>query len=217
MKLHVAPPSPRAFKVLALANHLGLDYELCPVDLRGGANLRPEFVALNPNKKMPVLEEDDGFVLWESNAILQYLADKRPDSGLLPSDPRRRAEVNRWQFWEMGHWDPACGTILFERLVKRVFGLGDADPAEVAKGEENFHRYADVLDGQLRGRAFVTGDALTVADFSLGAWLNLSEVARFPLRQYREITRWHAGLMELPAWKRSIVLPPIPAGDGGPD
>ena len=67
MKLHVAPPSPRAFKVLAVARHLELDFELCPVDLLNGAHLQPEFAALNPNKKMPVLE-DDGFVLWESNA-----------------------------------------------------------------------------------------------------------------------------------------------------
>jgi glutathione S-transferase len=108
MKLHVAPPSPRAFKVIALANYLRLEYELQPVDLIKGDQMRPQFAALNPNKKMPVLE-DDGFVLWESNAITQYLASKKPAAGLLPEDPRRRAEVNRWQFWEVAHWDPTCG------------------------------------------------------------------------------------------------------------
>src|SRR5215467_3826863 len=136
LKLHVAPPSPRAFKVLAVARHLGLDFELCPVDLLNGAHLRPEFVALNPNKRMPVLE-DDGFVLWESNDITQYLASKKPDAGLLPLDPRRRADVSRWQFWENAHWDPACGTLIFERLLKKVFGQGDPTPAEVEKGAEN--------------------------------------------------------------------------------
>jgi len=94
MKLHVAPPSPRAFKVLAVARHLDLDFDLCPVDIPKGANLTPEFAALNPNKKMPVLA-DDGFVLWESNAIMQYLAAKRPDGGLLPADARGRADVAR--------------------------------------------------------------------------------------------------------------------------
>ncbi len=103
MKLHVAPPSPRAFKVLAVARHLGLDFELCPVDLLNGGNLRPEFVALNPNRKMPVLE-DDGFVLWESDAIIQYLASKKPEAGLFPTDPRGRADVSRWQFWQNAHW-----------------------------------------------------------------------------------------------------------------
>jgi glutathione S-transferase len=77
IKLHVAPPSPRAFKVLAVARHLGLDFELCPVDLVNGDQLRPEFTRLNPNQKMRVLE-DDGFVIWESNAIAQYLAAKKP-------------------------------------------------------------------------------------------------------------------------------------------
>ena len=208
MKLYVAPPSPRAFKVLALAKHLNLDYELKPVDLIKGDQQRPEFVALNPNRKMPVLE-DDGFVLWESNAILQYLAAKRPESGLLPSDPRRRADVSRWQFWEAAHWDPACSTLLFEHLVKKFFGQGEADPAEVKKGEENFHRYAAVLNGTLVGRKFVTGETLTVADFSLGPWLNYAQVARYPIDGYPEVRRWHAALMELPAWQQSIV--PLPA------
>ena len=73
MKLHVFYGSPRAFKAMALANHLGVEYEVRPLDPAKGEHLRPEFAALNPNKKIPVLE-DDGFVLWESNAILQYVA-----------------------------------------------------------------------------------------------------------------------------------------------
>src|SRR5215470_531097 len=116
MKLHAFPLSPRATKVIALAQHLGLDYELCVVDLLNGGNTKPEFVALNPNKKMPVLE-DNGFVLWESNAILQYLASKKPESGLWPTDPKRQADVSRWQLWDMAHWDPSCAILVFERVV----------------------------------------------------------------------------------------------------
>ena len=208
MKLHVFPPSPRAFKVLALANHLGLDYELRLVDLTKGEQLRPEFAALNPNKKIPVLE-DDGFVLWESNAILRHLAAKKPESGLLPSDPRQRADVDRWQFWEIANWDPACITLVFERIAKRVLGLGEADPAKVKEAEQNFQRYADVLDRNLKSRKFVAGNSLTIADFSIGAWLNLAKAANYPLGGYQEIKRWHAELMELPAWRRSI--PALPA------
>src|SRR6185295_3062325 len=150
MKLHVAPPSPRAVKVLAVARHLELDFELCPVDLLNSAHLRPEFAALNPNKKMPVLE-DDGFVLWESNAITQYLAAKGPASRLLPSDPAARADVSRWQFWESAHWDPACATLIFERLLKKLFGQGDPNPAEVEKGEEAVRRFGGVLNTSLAG------------------------------------------------------------------
>lgn len=208
MKLHVAPPSPRAFKVLAVARHLDLDFDLCPVDIPNGANLTPEFAALNPNKKMPVLE-DDGFVLWESNAITQYLAAKRPDGGLLPADARGRADVARWQFWESAHWDPACATLIFERLLKKVFGQGEPTPALVAKGEEEVRRYGSVLNGWLAGRPFLCGQHLTLADFSVGAWLNYAQRAGFPIDDLREVRRWYAGLMELPAWRESIVAPPF--------
>ena len=208
MKLHVAPPSPRAFKVLAVARHLGLDFELCPVDLQNGAHLRPEFTALNPNQKMPVLE-DGGFVLWESNAIMQYLASKKPDGGLLPQDPRGRADVSRWQFWDGAHWDPACATLVFEHLVKKLFGQGEPDPAQIAKGEQDVRRLGGILNGWLDGRRFLCGDALTLADFSVGAWLNYAERAAYPLGDCRNVTRWYAGLMELPAWRESIVAPPF--------
>src|SRR5262249_16623967 len=157
--------------------------------------LRPEFAALNPNRKMPVLE-DDGFVLWESNAITQYLAERKPDGGLLPTDPRQRADVSRWQFWDSAHWDPACATLVFEHLVKRLFGQGDADPAQVAKGEADVRRLGAVLDGWLAGRRYLCGERLTVADFSVGAWLNYAEPARYPIDDLKAVRRWYAGLVE---------------------
>ena len=208
IKLHVAPPSPRAFKVLAVARHLDLEFEICPVDLLSGAQFHPEFVALNPNKKMPVLE-DDGFVLWESNAITQYLASKRPERGLLPSDARRRADVSRWQFWESAHWDPACATLVFERLLKKIVGQGEPDAAQIEKGEAEMRQLGAVLDGALAGRRHLCGDELTVADFSVGAWLNYGDRAGYPLDGLREVRRWYAGLMEIPAWRESIVAPPF--------
>jgi glutathione S-transferase len=208
MKLYVFPPSPRAFKVLSVANHLGLAFETHLVDLSKGDHHKPEFAALNPNRRMPVLE-DDGFVLWESNAIIQYLASKKPESGLLPTDPRGRADVSRWQFWDAAHWDAACAILGFERVAKKRLGLGDPDPVEIAKGVERFNRAAAVLDEQLKGHKFVTGDKLTLADFSLGAWMNVAQAAQYPVEPYREIRRWHAELSELPAWKKSFIeLPP---------
>src|SRR5215831_15086628 len=153
MKLYATPPSPRAFKVLVVLHHLGLEAEVVRVDLFGGENRTPAFLALNPNHRMPVLD-DDGFVLWESNAIMQYLASKRPEAGLWPADPRLQADVSRWQCWDLAHWDPACATLVFERFIKKLFGQGDADPAEVAKGEAAVQRFGGVLDGCLRGRRY---------------------------------------------------------------
>ena len=204
LKLHVFPPSPRAFKVMAVASYLKLDYEICVVDMTQGMHRSPEFTALNPNQRMPVME-DNGFVLWESNAILQHLAAKCPESGLLPADPEKRALVNQWQFWDMAHWDPACAILIFENHVKTLFKLGTTDAARVAEGEQRFHREAKVLDAHLGRRPFVVGEEVTIADFALGSALNLSRQARMPLENYPNITRWHAQLTALPGWRKSLV------------
>jgi len=207
MKLYVTPPSPRAFKVVAVMHHLALDAEIAFVDLLHGDHMKPEFAALNPNRKMPVLE-DDGFLLWESNAIMQYLASKRPEAGLWPANPRHQADVSRWQCWELAHWERACGTLVFERFVKGRFGQGDPDPNEVARGERDFHQVAQVLDEHLRGRDWLVGRGLTLADVSVAAWLTVAQYGRYPMAEYKEIARWYRGLEALPAWQKATVQPP---------
>jgi glutathione S-transferase len=208
--LYVFPPSPRAFKVMAAAEHLGLNVEYRVVDMLNGGHKTPEFQALNPNMKMPVLKDGD-YVLWESNAILQYLASLRPESGLLPKDERGRLEVTRWQFWDLAHWDPACACFVYENVVKpMLMKIGDPDPEAVAKGTEVFHRFAQVLDAHLRGRRFILGDTLTVADFSLGASMNLAEMARYPVQSYAEINRWCGTLKALPAWQKTLAETAMP-------
>jgi glutathione S-transferase len=205
MKFYIFMGSPRAFKVMAVANHLGLDYELQQLDPTKREHLSAAYAVVNPNKRIPTME-DDGFILWESNAIMQYLASKKPGTGLLPPDSRARAQVNQWQFWDISSWDPACATIVFERLVKKMLGMGELDPAKVQEGEQNFHRYAQILNDNLKGRKFVIGSTLTLADFSLGAWLNMAQPAQFPLGLFEDIKRWYASLMELPAWRKALTL-----------
>ena len=209
MKLHVAPPSPRAIKVVALKNNLGLDYEIRVLDFARGDHTTPEYAALNPNKLMPVLE-DEGFVLWESNAILQYLAAKEPECGLWPSDAKRQADVLLWMSWESAHWAPNGRSILIkENLLKRIFGGGEPDPAEIARGQNEFHRFGGVLDGYLKGRKWLTGNDLTIADYSVGAWMAVSQVAQYPVAKYTEINRWYSALSSQPGWKEAVVPPPL--------
>jgi glutathione S-transferase len=204
--LHVFPSSPRAAKVIALVDHLKLDCEFRTIDLFKGEQQRPEFAALNPNQRMPVLEED-GFVLWESNAILQYLASKRPELGLWPTDARNQADVSRWSNWESAHWTPACAIVAFERVVKKLSGQGEPNPAEVARGEELIERFGSVLNGHLRGRQWLLGDTLTIADFTVGAPLMMAEAGNYPIADFTEIARWYRALGTLPAWKKALVPP----------
>jgi glutathione S-transferase len=210
MKLYVLPPSPRALKVVALKNYLGLDCDMQLVHLSKDDHLVPGYELLNPNRKMPILE-DDGFMLWESNAILQYLASKKPETGLWPTDSRGQADVLRWMFWESSHWDQqACGAIGFERASKIVLRIGAPDPARIADGEREFHRFAAVLNTHLKGRSWLVGNALTVADFAVGAWIPVAGAFQLPMGEYREILRWYEeGLAQLPAWQFSLVRPSV--------
>jgi glutathione S-transferase len=204
MKLHVFPPSPRATKVMALANHLGLDCEIRVVNLFKGEQHQPGFAALNPNERMPVLE-DDGFVLWESNAILQYLAAKKPGSGLWPSDAKGQADVLRWHSWDAADWFPTCSILTFERLVKKLTGQGEPDPAQIAKGETQFHKFAKVLNAHLKGRKWLGGNQLTIADFAVGAPMATAEPAQYPVTNYPEITRWYGAIAALSAWQKALA------------
>jgi glutathione S-transferase len=210
MKIHAFPPSPRAFKVLLVANHLGADYELCFCDLTKGAQKSDAFTALNPNQKMPALEDGD-FKLWESNAIIEYLAAKSPAAGLLPRDDKARADVMRWMFWESTTWDPAIATLVFERVVKGLFGGGPPDSVEVEKGLQKFKRAADILNAHLKGRDYISGERLSLADFAVAADLTMAEAAQLPLEPYPEIRRWSARLAGTPAWQAARAIQQAPA------
>lgn len=210
VELFVFPPSPRSFKVMVTAKILGIDAALKPIDLIKGEQKTAEYAAINPNMRAPALR-DGAITLWEASAIMQYLALKRPERGLLPRDEAGRLDVTRWQFWELAHWDPACVVFVFENMIKPlVMRAGEPDAAALAKGADNFHRCALVLDGHLKGRHYIVGDALTLADIAIGSVLNLAEAARLPLEPYGEIRRWHATLRALPAWQETLKQCPPP-------
>jgi glutathione S-transferase len=193
MKLYIFPPSSRALGIVALKNHLDIECEVMTVDLGKGDQLAAGYVALNPNKKMPTLQ-DGAVVLWESNAILFYLAAKHPGSGLWPSDIEGQADVVRWLAWESAHWDAeSCGMVAFEKSSKMVLGLGPPDPAFVARGEQNFARFAAVLDGWLEGKTWLLGNRLTIADFSIGALVPSAGNMGLPVSDFSEIVRWYTG------------------------
>lgn len=203
IELFVMPMSPRAFKVTVLANYLGLDHVIRPVDVLKGEMSSPAYLALNPNARMPTMKDGD-FTLWEANAIMQYLANRKPESGLFPQDERRRLDIVRWQFWELAHWDAPAGLISFENIVKGFINMGPPDKAVLAQAEAAMHRSAKVLDAHLRGKNYVSGDSLTIADFCLGAWLNATDMAKLPVQPYSEIARWYKSLAALPAWKETL-------------
>ncbi|MGZ8225205.1 MAG: glutathione S-transferase family protein [Methylococcaceae bacterium] len=202
MKLYYFPLSPNSRRVIATLDYLGLECDLQVVDLSKGEQLQAGFLQLNPNHMIPTLVDGD-FVLWESNAIMQYLCSKVPDNSLYPANPVIRADISRWQYWQAAHFGGACGILIFEWVIKTAFNRGAPDMQEITKAEERFHRFAKVLDDHLKGRAWLVGDSVTLADFSVGSFLALSGMAHYPIESYLEVQRWYANIEQLPAWQSS--------------
>ncbi|AKU97666.1 Glutathione S-transferase [Labilithrix luteola] len=200
MKLYHSPFSSNALKARVTAHHLGIEPELVTIDLAKGEQRRPEFMAVNPNGKVPVLVDDD-FVLSESQAIMAYLADKTPGQTLYPTELRARAEVNKWMFWSANHWGPSISQINWERLVKKFLGMGEPDEAVVAKAVTMFHDFAKVLDSHLEKREWLVGNGVTLADIAVGCPLMVAVPAQLPLASYANLQAWFARVQELPAWK----------------
>src|SRR5580704_11817261 len=154
MKLYFNPLSPNVRRVRLTAAHLGLDLEEKQLDFAKGEHKSPEYLALNPNGAVPTLVDGD-LVLTESRAIMQYLASKKPEAGLLPRDEGARADVTRWQFWDAAHFSPQLGTLGFEKIIKGMMGLGEPDAGKVQEALGNFRRFAAVLDKRLQGRQYI--------------------------------------------------------------
>jgi len=199
MKLYSIHNSNNCRRVNATVAHLGLSLEIVEPNLQGDMK-KPEYLALNPNGKVPTLVDGD-FSLWESRAIMQYLASKKPGNTLWPNDPKRQADIARWQFWEASHLSKGTGAFSFEKLFKPMFLKQQPDPAALAAGEKEFHLFAPVLNAQLETRKFIVGNEVTLADFSVGACFSFAEPSGLPWGDYGHIRAWWARLGEIPAWK----------------
>jgi glutathione S-transferase len=202
MKLYVNLASPNVRRARVTVAALGLEVEEISLDFTKGAHKAPEYLALNPNGAVPTLVDGD-LVLTESRAIMQYLASLKPESGLLPRDEKGRALVLRWQFWDASHFSPQVGTLAFQRVLKKMFGMGEPDEGKVTEALGAFRRFAAVLNQELKGKSFVVGDALTIADLTLASSLMYAEQADVPLAEFPHVQAWFSRMTELEAWKKT--------------
>lgn len=206
MKLYTNPFSPNGRKVLCLAGYLGIDLEVQDTRLLKGDHKTESFLAMNPNGKIPVLEDGD-FVLWESNAMLLYLAGNHPERGLLPADHRERCLVERWLFWQIAHFSPPMGRLMGERIFKRFRGIDTVDTVVIDAATRDLDVFCAVLDRQLADRPFVCGDAPTVADFAIGAWADTAPLVSYDYSAVPNLASWVTRVVALPGW---VPTPPMP-------
>jgi glutathione S-transferase len=202
MKLYGFPASPNTWKVRAVAAHLGIPLPIELVDLTKGAQRAPDYLALNPTGRTPTLVDGD-FKLWESNAIMQYIAGKT-DNSLWPADARARADINRWQCWQLAHWGAeACAPLTFQRMVKPRLNLGPPDDAVVARATEAFGGGAAMLDALLSKQPNLTGRDITLADFAVAAAMIYNKEAEMPIAPYPHLRTWFERVMALPCWRQT--------------
>ena len=176
--------SGNCYKIKLMLHLIGQDYEWVPVDILRGENREEAFLKKNPNGKIPVLELEDGTCLWESNAILNFLAE---GSGFLPSDPRLRTQVLQWQFFEQYSHEPF---IAVARFIKVYLGLPDDRLAEYAAKQLDGYRALDVMEQQLLRTPYLVSDQYSIADVALYAYTHVAEEGGFRLDRYPAICAW---------------------------
>jgi glutathione S-transferase len=199
--LYELEPSPHARKVRLLAAELGIPLNRVPVDPRIGETRTEAFLAMNPNGRVPTLVED-GFVLWESPAILKYLAAKRPERGIGGADAKMQALIDQWMCWWVGGAEAAMDALAWELYIKpNVLKQGGNDPGIIADAKARLDRFLPVLDKQLDGRDYILGD-LTVLDFLIGPRLDTGPARlNFDIGHYRAIESWLGRLRAKPYWQ----------------
>jgi glutathione S-transferase len=200
MKLYEFPLSPNCRKVRSVAYELGIALESVHVDIFKGEAQRPEFLRKNPNGRVPVLEDGD-FILWESTAIMKYLA---AGSELIPSGARAQAEMERWLSWQLAHLSPAIRKVAFERIVKKLANRGEPDQAQIDAGTAEFESASAVLEVSLDRKEYVAG-RLSLADFALAAPYSLAPGCGLALDRWPKVNAWLSRMLARDSMKRALA------------
>lgn len=194
MRLYTFTITPNNRKVEAFVRHFGLEVEVHHVSFKDDETHSPAYLAINPMGKVPALVDGD-FKLWESNAILTYLATKFPETRALPGDARGRADVDRWLHWQSCHLMPAMGAMKV------------ADEKDTSKLEPLLR----ILDNQLKGREYITGQ-LTVADFAIAAYLMTKLGRQLDYSATPDLAGWLGRMGRLKGFvETQVKMPPAAA------
>jgi glutathione S-transferase len=196
-------PSPNPQKVTFALQELGLECELVPVDLQKGEQRKPEFLALNPFGRVPVLVDGD-VTLWESHAILAYLGDKT--GRLWPTTPAGRGEALKWLFFLAQHISPSATDLAFNRIAAKLLGLpGDQDA--IARGEKALPGVLAVIEGQLAKGKWILANEFSLVDCDYTPVLNVIEKAGFNYHDFPKVQAYLDACRSRPGWQRTPRLP----------
>lgn len=183
---------------------LGLDFRRHDVGHRHGGNDTPDFLAMNPNGTVPVLVEDGGEPLWETGAILLYLAARHADDAFWPADPVRRATIDKWAEWAKINVAMAFTAPVFWRVVRTA--PRDRDEAAIAGALRLLDARLDIAEAQLARHAYLAGDVLTLADIQLGHVLHRYFDIDIPRPRRPALRGYHERLAARPAYRENVMV-----------
>lgn len=189
-------------RVFTVIETLGLDVEIKTTDILKGATRSPEFLALNPGGKLPVLVDGD-VVLSEASAIMLYLVEQAGDVTLAPSGAAR-FEMLKWMFWAAEHFRIPAPIYFEENVIGSMLMGKEPDAGRIAEADRRIAECSALLDAHLSHRQFVLGDHPSLADIDLAAPLSQMLRSHVPYQNFPNIMRWNRDLGQaLPAWKRT--------------
>lgn len=186
--------SGNCYKIKLMLNLLGAEYEWVPVDILKGETETEAFLAKNPNGKIPVLELEDGTCLWESNAILNFLAEGTP---YLLTEPRLRTQMLQWQFFEQYSHEP---TLAVARFIQFYLGMPEERMEEYHSLHRRGNKALKVMEQQLLRTPFLVGDNFSIADIALYAYTHVADQGGFDLAQFPAIQAWLARVKQQPGY-----------------
>ncbi|MEN5032791.1 glutathione S-transferase family protein [Pseudomonas sp. Ps21-P2] len=186
--------SGNCYKIKLMLNLLGAGYEWVPVDILKGETETEAFLAKNPNGKIPVLELEDGTCLWESNAILNFLAEGTP---YLLTEPRLRTQMLQWQFFEQYSHEP---TLAVARFIQFYLGMPEERMEEYHSLHRRGNKALKVMEQQLLRTPFLVGDNFSIADIALYAYTHVADQGGFDLTQFPAIQAWLARVKQQPGY-----------------
>ncbi len=200
------PNSVNVQKVLWCLHELDLTFERIDAGMQFGRNHEPDYLAMNPNGRIPTLVDGD-YVLWESNSIMRYLCMAYGQmSPIYPPDAKRRAAVDRWLDWTLSTLQPVDRPV-FWALVRTP--VAQRDMAAIQRDADAATEVWKIIDRQLATRRYIEGDQLTLADIAIGAfarrWLGVEGITRPELP---ELNRWFAQLADRPGFIQ-VIAPPM--------
>ena len=196
MKLYGTPVS-RALRSIWAAEEVGVDYELIPTSFKGESKT-PEYLAINPNGRIPALVDGD-LELFESMAINLYLA-KTYGGKLYPSDSHDEARAIQWTIWGMTELEPHLIPML---LHKMLLPEDQRDPAVVSKAEAAVERPLGVLDAHVSDREYLLGGDFTIADLNLAGALSIAHFSNFDISKFESVARWLSRCVGRPSFARA--------------